>query len=73
MEFKKEVREFMAWSRAEGSVRDQLIKQNQELMDRLMARDFVELKTYNPSFPEDDKETPKYDSTKDETAAGEII
>lgn len=72
MGFKKEVRAFMALSKAEGSLIKQLMKQNQDLADRLMAKDLGEFKTYSPTFPETEKEEPKYDPTKDETTAGEM-
>ncbi|KKL21800.1 hypothetical protein LCGC14_2441810 [marine sediment metagenome] len=73
MGFKKEVRAFMANSGAERSLVKQLQKQNQDLMDRLMARDFSELKTYNPSFPDGNPKEKEYDPTEDETSAGDII
>ena len=48
-----------------------LEKQNQDLMDRLMARDIPELKTY--VIPESKVEPESYTFTEDEDIAGEII
>ncbi len=73
MSFKKEVRAFIANSGAEWNLIKQLQKQNQDLMDRLMARDFSELKTYNPSFPDGNPKEEEYVPTEDETTAGDII
>jgi hypothetical protein len=73
MGFKKEVRAFMAERNAEKGLVIQLQKQNQDLMDRLMASNFGELKTYapNPEWKEPEKE--EYDPTKDETTAGLMV
>lgn len=73
MGFKKEVREFMAWAKAEGSVRKQLVKQNQDLMDRFMAREFGEFKTYNPTYPDIEPDKEEYNPAEDETTGGEVI
>jgi len=73
MGFKKEVREFMAKQNSQGDLVKHLIKLNQDLMDRLMARDFSELKTYSPDLLDGLVKEPEYDATEDETAAGEII
>ncbi len=73
MGFKKEVREFMAKQNSTGDLVKHLTKLNQDLMDRLMARDFSELKTYSPDYTDDLDKEPEYDATKDETAAGAII
>ena len=73
MGFRKEVREFMAKRNIEGDLIRLLQRQNQDLMDRLMARDFSELKTYSPDNLEGPDKEPEYDATEDETAAGEII
>jgi len=73
MGFKKEVRAFMAMKDTEWNLIKQLQKQNQDLMDRLMARSFGELKTYTAEseWQPPDKET--YDPTEDETGAGTVI
>jgi len=48
-----------------------LEKQNQELMDRLMARDIPELKTY--TIPVSETVYDPYRAEEDEDIAGEII
>jgi len=82
MGFRAEVREFIAEGRNERKVISILLDelavlriQNKDLMDRLMARNFEELKVYGgDNLPKDTYLPPKeLELDEDETNAGEIL
>ncbi len=77
--FMEEVREFMTFMRkhaATVALHKELIarleKQNKDLMDRFMARNFEELRTYQTSV---EMSVPKelYKPEEDESLAGEVV
>ena len=82
MRFKKEVRLFMRdyynWRKKKdvtiSILKTQIMElrsQNEDLMDRVLARDLPELKTYVlPAFKQEKEE---YKPEEDESRAGEII
>jgi len=81
MSFKNEMREFMqemrlAFVKEQTVIQEQsklilfLERQNKELSDRLMARDYPELKTYGDVKY---KKDPVYDFEEDEENAGAIL
>jgi len=82
MRFKKEVRLFMKgydnWRKKKditiSVLRDQireLRSQNEDLLDRLMARDIPELKTF--TLPAFEQEKEEYKPEEDEDLAGEMV
>jgi len=86
MKFKEEVRtrlgeiEGLLHSRSEGEVvrmlKEELKEQkkiNQELLDRLMAKSFGELKEYSIVLPESEIEGRDLGPEWDEESAGEVI
>jgi len=81
MSFRAEVREFISEGRNERKVIAILLDelavlrmQNKDLMDRLMARNFEELKVYQSGETKDIYLPPKeLELDEDETNAGEIL
>jgi len=82
MRFKKEVRLFMRdyynWRKKKdvtiSILKTQIMElrsQNEDLLDRVLARDLPELKTF--AIPEHEKEPEEYRPEEDELRAGEVI
>lgn len=85
MSFRNEVRIFMQRMNeafveqkimitAQKKYIDSLLKQNTELFNRLMAKDFTELQTYSPvSVQLSPFGAPTYDFEQDEDLAGTVV
>lgn len=82
MGFKKEVREFIDEMReafveqrvmidTQRSYINQLLKQNTELHDRLMSRNYPEFRTYDTPVVQFSK--PDYDFREDDELTGKIV